>query len=101
MKVKDAAGTPPVNTSSPRETTRRDGLAPSGSPDKVSTTATARLDASLAAVRAGAGQDRAARLDALATAIRDGTFKPDPRRIARGMTDDAELTKTLRGLLAE
>jgi len=99
MKVKDPSEIRPVDTRKPPEpprATRPDGAAP---PDRVSTDETARLARVVAAARQGADASRAARVEAIEAAIRQGTLRPDPQRIAQKILDDAELTAMLRALL--
>ena len=53
----------------------------------------------VAAVRGQAGIARTSRLEAIETAIRQGTFRPDPARIAQQILQDAELSAVLLALL--
>jgi negative regulator of flagellin synthesis FlgM len=65
----------------------------------VSIDSKAQLDAAVAAARQAMGNDRAVRLDAIEAAVRQGTFKPDPQRIAQRILEDAELTALLQSML--
>jgi negative regulator of flagellin synthesis FlgM len=98
MKIKDTSPVRGVGASSPAEVRRSDAPA-SSAPSKVSTEATAQLDASAIAARQLASTGHAARLEAIEAAIKQGTFKPDPQRIAQSILDAAELTAELQGLL--
>jgi negative regulator of flagellin synthesis FlgM len=69
------------------------------SPDTVSTEESARLAAAVATVRSQASSARAAQLLAIETAVRQGTFRPDPSRIAQKILQDAEITATLQAML--
>ncbi|GAO04636.1 flagellar biosynthesis anti-sigma factor FlgM [Anaeromyxobacter sp. PSR-1] len=98
MKVNDAAEIRRVEAgrAAGSQRTREPG-APAA--DRVSTESLARLEAAAAAARGGAAKDRAVRLEAIEAAVRQGTFRPDPQRIAQRILDDAELTARLRALL--
>ncbi len=100
MKVKDASEVRSVdrNKGAP-EVRRRDESAAASAPAKVSTEAAAELERTVAAVRESLGQSRSVRLEAIATAVRNGTFKPDPQRIAQKILDDAEITAALQAML--
>jgi negative regulator of flagellin synthesis FlgM len=69
------------------------------SPDRVSTAETAKVARAVAAASQGAGAARAARLQAIEAAVRNGTYKPDPQRIAQEILDDAELSAKLQAVL--
>ncbi|ACG73736.1 putative anti-sigma-28 factor, FlgM [Anaeromyxobacter sp. K] len=98
MKINDAAEIRRVQAGrtagSPRT---REAGAPAA--DRVSTESLARLEAAAATARAGAAQDRAVRLEAIEAAVKQGTFRPDPQRIAQRILEDAELTAQLRAML--
>jgi negative regulator of flagellin synthesis FlgM len=68
-------------------------------PDTVSTAESARLVAAIAAVRSQAGAARAVQLQAIENAVRQGTFRPDPSRIAEKILQDAEITATLQAMM--
>jgi negative regulator of flagellin synthesis FlgM len=68
-------------------------------PDTVSTEESARLAAAIATVRSQSSASRAAQLQAIETAVRQGTFRPDPSRIAAKILQDAEITATLQAML--
>jgi len=99
MKVKDASEVRPVEANRAQESKRSPAGAGPAASDKVSTDSKAQLDAAAAAARQALGHNRAVRLEAIEAAIRQGTFKPDPARIAQRILDDAELTATLQALL--
>jgi negative regulator of flagellin synthesis FlgM len=98
MKVKDTSEIRPVDANRTPESKRTQGARVAHS-DTVSTESRAELDAAVAAARQGMGQNRTARLEAIEAAIRQGTFKPDPQRIAQQILDDAELTAVLQSML--
>lgn len=100
MKVKDASEVRSVdrNRGAP-ETPRRAGSAATAAHDKVSTESAAELERAVSQVRQSLGQSRAMRLEAIAAAVQQGTFKPDPQRIAQKILDDAEITAALQAML--
>jgi negative regulator of flagellin synthesis FlgM len=98
MKIKDTSPVRGVGASSPAEVRRSDAPA-SSAPSRVSTEATAQLDAAVISARQVASTGHAARLQAIEAAIRQGTFKPDPNRIAQSILEDAELTAQLQAML--
>ncbi len=99
MKVTDASEVRRVEATRTTESKRTPASAPSAASDKVSTEAKAELEVAAAAARQVAGQNRTIRLEAIEAAIRQGTFKPDPQRIADKILDDAELTAELQSML--
>lgn len=98
MKVKDTSEIRAVDANHTPESRRTQGAALPPS-DTVSTESKAQLDAAVAAARQAVGQDRTVRLEAIEAAIRQGTFKPDPQRIAQKILDDAELSAVLQSML--
>jgi len=98
MKVKETGAVRGVGASPPAEVRRKDAPAESA-PSKVSTEATAQLDAAVVAARNVAVSGRATRLAAIETAVRQGTFKPDPQQIAQRILDAAELSAELQAML--
>lgn len=97
MKVKDTGSVRGVSANPPADVRRKDAPAPTG-PDKVSTAAAAQLDAAVIAARQNVGNGRTLRLEAIEAAIRQGTFKPDPQRIAQRILDAAELSAELQAI---
>ncbi len=67
--------------------------------DKVSTDSSAQVEAATTAARSALGNKHDLRLSEIAAAVRNGTFKPDPQRIAQKILDDAELTAMLQTML--
>ncbi|SRR6266540_3155037 len=66
--------------------------------DRVSTEDSAKIAAAVAQASQGASAGRAAKLQMIEAAVRQGTYKPDPQRIARQILDDAELAARLQAL---
>lgn len=58
-----------------------------------------RLEKIALVAREAASQQRAAMLSDLEAAVRNGTYKPDPKRIAKEMLRSAEVTKQLQAML--
>jgi negative regulator of flagellin synthesis FlgM len=67
--------------------------------DRVSTEESKKVAAAVAAASKGAALERSAKLSAIEAAVRQGTYKPDPQRIAQEILDDAELAARLQTLL--
>jgi negative regulator of flagellin synthesis FlgM len=100
MKVKDASEIRRLDVAKPNESkSTQAGSGTSVTPDKVSTDSSAQVVAAGAAARTALSQDQGLRLEAITAAVRDGTFKPDPQRIAQKILDDAELTAMLQTML--
>jgi negative regulator of flagellin synthesis FlgM len=70
-----------------------------GAADRVSTEDSAKVAAAVAAASQGAGAARGAKLAAIEAAVRQGTYKPNPQRIAQQILDDAELAARLQMML--
>ena len=98
MKVKDTSEVRRVDANRTPETKKSESTA-STATDKVSTEAKAQVEAAAAAARQALGSNRAVRLEAIEAAIRQGTFKPDPARIAQRILDEAEVTAMLQSML--
>ena len=99
MKVKDASEIRRVDVATPTESkATRAGSAPAAS-DKVSTDSSAQVVAASHAARPALSKNHDLRLTEIAAAVKNGTFKPDPQRIAQKILDDAELTAMLQGML--
>jgi len=99
MQVKDASEIRRLDDASPAGSKTSAAPGASVSPDKVSTDSSSKVAAASLAARSALGKDQGVRLEAIAAAIRDGTFKPDPERIAQKILDDAELTAMLQTML--
>ena len=100
MKVKDASEIRRLDVGKPAESKSTQPTAKSSVvPDKVSTDSSAQVVAAGSATRMALSQDQGLKLEAIAVAVRDGTFKPDPQRIAQKILDDAELSAMLQTML--
>jgi negative regulator of flagellin synthesis FlgM len=67
--------------------------------DKISVSESVDVAAAIAAAKASSPASRARVLDAIATAVRQGTYKPDPQRIAESILEDAELIARLQAMI--
>jgi negative regulator of flagellin synthesis FlgM len=68
--------------------------------ERVSTDESARLaDAVAEATRISGGGSRAEMLQAIEAAVRQGTYAPDPNRIAQKILDAAEVAARLQAML--
>lgn len=99
MKVTDTSQIKALAPGKPPEPSRpageRTDLA-----DRVSTEESARVAAAISTASQSAGAGRAGKLAAIAAAVRQGTYKPDPQQIAQQILDDAELAARLQALFA-
>lgn len=96
MKVRDVGD---VSSAVPGEPVKAASTATAVA-DKVSADQAQQLQASLASIRASAGSDRNARLLQVAAAVRGGTYRPNPNRIADQILESAELEARIRAMLA-
>jgi negative regulator of flagellin synthesis FlgM len=69
--------------------------------DRVTTADSARLQAAIAAASKGSGASRMARLQEIESAVRQGSYTPDPQRIADQILDEAELAARLQALFTK
>jgi negative regulator of flagellin synthesis FlgM len=95
MKVNEPS---PIRPSSARGLSERREEPERGS-DRVSTLETARAAEVVATAARSAAGARALRLQAIETAVRQGTYTPDPQRIAARILDEAELAAKLQAML--
>ncbi len=99
MKVKDASEIRRLDDAKPAGSKSTPSATSAAVSDMVSTDSSAQVVAATAAARSSLGQDHGLRLEAITAAVRNGTFKPDPQRIAQQILDDAELTAMLQTML--
>jgi len=97
MKVKDTSEVRRVDASRSPDTKKTEQSPKTA--DKVSTEAAAQVEAAAGAARHASSSNRAIRLESIEAAIRQGTFKPDPGRIAQRILDEAEVTAQLQAML--
>lgn len=67
--------------------------------EKVSTTQSEEVAKAITTAQASTKASRAEVVAALATAVRQGTYKPDPQKIAQQILDDAEMIAKLQAML--
>jgi negative regulator of flagellin synthesis FlgM len=67
--------------------------------EKVSTSQSTEMAKTITDAQANTSANRAQVVAALATAVRQGTYKPDPQRIAQQILDDAEVIAKLQAML--
>jgi anti-sigma28 factor (negative regulator of flagellin synthesis) len=75
-----------------------DKAVPRPQADKVSITQTTQVQAVVQAVQASIGADRAARLQELETAIRQGGYQPDAGQLAEKIVQAAEVDARLSAI---
>lgn len=91
MKVKDTSDVRPLRLAARSEPARK-----SPERDRVSVDHGEEMRPMVAAARDAAGRDHAARLRALKEAVDNGTYQPDPQRIAERILTEAELAARVR-----
>ena len=98
MKVKDTSEVRRADANRSPDT-KKTAESPKAA-DKVTTEASAQVEAVATQARHLASSNRAIRLESIEAAIRQGTFKPDPGRIAQRILDEAEVTAQLQAMLS-
>lgn len=96
MKVSDKNPLAPV---APAQRPQQASGSPAAPTDKVSSAESERIEKAVTVARQMAGGARAEKLLQLETAIRNGTFKPDPSRIAQQILDEAMLDARVQAML--
>ena len=98
MKVTDTGGIERFAPSAPREGPRAGRTEGTEGQDRVSTEESAQLEAALAEASGATASGHAAKLQAIATAVKAGAYRPDPQRIAQQILDEAELAARLQAI---
>jgi negative regulator of flagellin synthesis FlgM len=98
MQIKDASEVRSVDLGAASDTQQANSSAVTTT-DKVSTGATAQVDSVASAARQAVNDDRGIQLASIQAAIQQGTFQPDPARIAARILDDADVTAMLQVML--
>jgi negative regulator of flagellin synthesis FlgM len=98
MKVTDASQIKALAPGKLPEAGRGPAAERSDATDRVSTDDSARVAEAVARAAASAGHVRTLKLQAIEAAVRQGTYRPDPQRIASEILDDAELAARLQAL---
>ncbi|MCP4503803.1 MAG: flagellar biosynthesis protein FlgM [Deltaproteobacteria bacterium] len=96
MKVNETSNLAPVRALRPAEPAEK---VRSANQDKVSTEERERVGNMSSEAKEMAGQNRAARLQALEAQVQSGTYKPNAGRIAEQILADVELEVSLRSML--
>ena len=101
MKVTDTKQINPLTSGKPAEPIRAAGRERGEASDRVSTEETARITAAIARASTAAGAARSTKLQAIENAVRQGTYRPDPQRIAQQILDEAELAARLQAIFSK
>jgi negative regulator of flagellin synthesis FlgM len=101
MKVTDTNQIRSLDLNRQGEASRVQKAETPDAPDRVSTEDSARIAAAVATAteRSGVGS-RAEMLQAIEASVRQGTYRPDPNRIAQRILDEAELAARVQALLS-
>ena len=100
MKVQDAGGIGQVDVAGPSDSKEtRASRSASVTSDSVSTDSNSQIMAASTAALSALAGNHGLSLEAIAAAVRDGAFKPDPQRIAQKILGDAELIAMLQTML--
>lgn len=99
MKISGPSETAPAST--PRAPEERGQRAEPGerAGDRVSVAEAERLERVAQVLRESATQQRSARLAQIEAAVRNGTYRPDARRIAEELLRSAEVSARVQALL--
>jgi negative regulator of flagellin synthesis FlgM len=98
MKVTDTSKIKPLAPDKPPEPGRA-SVAPRDTGDRVSTEDSAKVAAAVAQASQMMTAGRSAKLQAIEAAVRQGTYRPDPQRIAQEILNDAVVAARLQALL--
>ena len=98
MKVTDASQINALAPSKLPEPSRSTAAERGSKSDRVSTAESERISAAVAQASQFASAGRSAKLQAIEAAVRQGTYRPDPQRIAQEILDDAELAARMQAL---
>jgi negative regulator of flagellin synthesis FlgM len=101
MKVTDASQIRALAPGQAPEPAKTPAAERGAAGDRVSTEDSARIAAAISQASLTAGAGRAARLQAIEAAVRQGTYRPDPERIAQEILDDAELAARLQVMFSK
>ena len=98
MKVTDASQIKALAPTKLPEPSRSTAPERERASDRVSTEGSERISAAVMEASRHASAGRAAKLQAIEAAVRQGTYRPDPQRIAQEILDDAELAARMQAL---
>ncbi len=98
MKVADPGNITALSMVKPAELARSPFTGSRDAKDRVSTADSAKIAAAISRAGQGAGAARSAKLASIEAAVRQGTYRPDPQRIAQEILNDAELAAKLQSM---
>ncbi|HET7754930.1 MAG TPA: flagellar biosynthesis protein FlgM [Anaeromyxobacteraceae bacterium] len=98
MKVRDASQIQAVQPTAQPDAVR-EARGRRERTDRVSTAQTEKVASAIADASRGAGASRAARLQVIEAAVRQGVYRPDPQRIAQQILNEAEIAAKVQALL--
>jgi negative regulator of flagellin synthesis FlgM len=101
MKVADTSELKRFVPSAPADAPRPSSSEQPETPDRVSTEESARVATAIAETSRAAVGTRAAKLQAIEAAVKSGTYRPDPQRIAQQILDAAELAAKLQAIFGK
>jgi len=99
MSVKDVSQVAHLTSLDGAKLAARPEPEPDQPTDRVSVEKSQEMAEVFAAARQAAATSHAQELEALATAVRQGGYRPDPQRIAEQILEDAELIAKLHAML--
>ena len=97
MKITDTSQVKALSPSKLPEPGRAPA-APRDPGDRVSTDDSAKIAAAVAQASRSATAGRSVKLRSIEAAVRQGTYRPDPQRIAQEILNDAELAARLQAI---
>lgn len=101
MKITEASQIKALAPSKLPEAGRTQSAAREDQGDRVSTDDSAKVAAAIASASQAASAGRSEKLQAIEAAVRQGTYRPDPQRIAQEILDEAELAARLQALFTK
>lgn len=100
MKITDANQIKALDVNRQAEASRAQKPEVRDTEDRVTTEESARVAAAVAAATQNSGtSSRVEMLRTIEAAVRQGTYKPDPNRIAQKILSEAELAARLQAML--
>jgi flagellar biosynthesis anti-sigma factor FlgM len=97
MRVDDKQSVKAADSAPPKQAPDRTAVRLQS--DRVSLESSKQVEAVVQAVKAGMGTNRAARLEELEAAIRQGGYQPDAAQLAEKIVQAAEVDARLRTIL--
>jgi negative regulator of flagellin synthesis FlgM len=101
MKVTDASQVQALAPSKPEASRTFSAGRKSGEGERVSTGDSEKVAEVVRQASQTASAGRTAKLQAIEASVRQGTYRPDPSRIAQEILDDAELAARLQALFSK